>query len=95
MTKPTLIIDGCCAVDVNDGGLIEALNVAGFMLNTTRTHNGKIKFHFMSGTYHGQRNVILGRTNNFGIANIPGLEDLQVNIPHLIKICEVWLSYRS
>ena len=37
----------------NDGELIESLNVAGFMFNTTRTsHNGKIKFQFMAPPLH-------------------------------------------
>ena len=30
-----------------------------------------------------------------GIENIPGLEELQLNIPHLIKLAEVGLSYRK
>ena len=78
-----------------DGNLIEALNVAGFMMNATRTYNGKLKFQFIAGTYRGQRNVIVGRSNNYGIESIPGLEELQLNIPHLIKLAEVWLSYRK
>ena len=83
------------AAEEVDGNLIEALNVTGFMMNTTRTHNGKLKFQFLAGTYRGQRDVIVGRCNNFGIENIPGLEELQLNIPHLIKLAEVWLSYRK
>ena len=72
-----------------DGELIQALNVAGFMMNTTRTHNGKLKFQFIAGIYRGQRNVIVGRCNNYGIENIPGLEELQLNIPHLFEVYEV------